>query len=335
MASREATPADIPADSRRSFRLSRGDVLLPALVVLLLVVFSVASDKFLTADNLTNISRQSVYLLLVALGQMLILICGQLDLSVGATVSLASIVTAKALVTSGVTSPVSAVAIGVAAGLVTGAIVGLFNGLFVAVLRAPAFMVTLGTTSVATAIGLMITKGVPVSGLPDAFTDTLGSGRLLGVPVPILVAVVVVAGLAVFLRWTVSGRSMYAVGGNATAARFAGIMTGRVTMLGFVLCSLLAALSGVMLAARVGSGEVSLGGTYVLLSIAAAVLGGTSLFGGEGRVLYVVLGVLFIGILNNGMNLLQIPSYTQELALGLVLIFAVLGEAAHEKRYRS
>ncbi|MGY1813329.1 ABC transporter permease [Blastococcus sp. SYSU D00820] len=307
-------------------------LLLPGLLLLLLVAFAVSTDKFLTIPNLTNLSRQSVYLLLVALGQMVVLLCGQLDLSVGATVALSSVITAMTLKSLADASPLTSIVVAVAAGLATGVAVGLFNGVVVAVLRAPAFMVTLGTTSIAGACALLLTNGVPVSGLAEAFTGSLGTGRLFGIPVPILVAALVALLLYVFLSWTVAGRSMYAVGGNAAAARAAGIRTSGTTLAAFVLCSVLSALAGVLLAARVGSGEASLGTTYVLLSIAAAVLGGTSLFGGEGRVGYVVLGVLFIAVLNNGMNLLRIPSYLQELALGVVLIAAVLGETAREVR---
>jgi ribose/xylose/arabinose/galactoside ABC-type transport system permease subunit len=291
--------------------------LLPVLLAAMVVVFAVAEPRFLAAENLTNVARQSVYLLLVTLGQMIVLLCAQLDLSVGSTIALTSVVTAMILASG------ASFVVAVLAGLGVGVVVGLANGLAVAFLRVPSFMVTLGTTSLAAGAALLLSNGAPVTGVPLEFSDVLGTGSLVGVPAPLLIAVV--AALVVYgvLYWTNFGRNIFAVGGNELAATVAGIRVRVVLVAAFVFCSVLTALAGVLLTARVASGEATLGSSFVLLSIAAAVLGGTSLFGGEGRLGLVILGVLFIGILNNGMNLLQISSYIQQLVLGAVLISAV------------
>ncbi|WP_396642381.1 ABC transporter permease [Microbacterium sp.] len=280
------------------------------------------SSQFLEPANLLNIARQSVFLLLVALGQMVVLLAAQLDLSVGATIATTSVVTAT--VTSKLTSDGgSTVLIGLATGLAVGIVVGLFNGFFVAVVGVPSFMVTLGTTSILTGLALILSNGAPVSGVPPIFTATLATGSLFGIPVPLLIGAVVAVLVFIVLDRTAFGRNVYAVGGNSSAASVAGISVTATTIGAFVVCSVLASLAGVLLTARVASGEASLGSSFVMLSIAAAVLGGTSLFGGEGKLGLVILGVLFLGVLSNGMNLLHVSSYVQELVIGAVLVAAV------------
>ncbi|HEY0359643.1 MAG TPA: ABC transporter permease [Mycobacteriales bacterium] len=296
--------------------------LLPFLLVAMVVVFAAMEPRFLSSENLTNVGRQSVYLLLVTLGQMIVLLCAQLDLSVGSTIALTSVVTA--LVLSSATEPTAGtMVLAVLAGLGVGVVVGLVNGLVVAFWRVPSFMVTLGTTSLAAGAALLLSNGAPVTGVPLGFSDFLGTGSLLGLPVPLIIALLAALVIYGVLYWTSFGRNIFAVGGNELAATVAGIRVKAVLVAAFVLCSVLTALAGVLLTARVASGEATLGGSFVLLSIAAAVLGGTSLFGGEGRLGLVILGVVFIGVLNNGMNLLQISSYVQQLVLGAVLISAV------------
>ncbi|GAA1150579.1 ABC transporter permease [Nesterenkonia lutea] len=307
-------------------RLRPTHIALPLMLLALVIVFSVLSNDFLTSANLISVARQSVYLLLVTFAQMIVLLNAQLDLSVGAVIGLSSVVTALTLQEFGDLG-VWTIPVALLVGTVAGILCGFFNSIAIAVLGAPAFMVTLGSMSVFTAAGLLLTNGTPASGLPVSFTSFLGTGRVVGIPVPILFALVVAVLLYVFLAWTVTGRNMYAVGGNAEAARTAGINVTWSVMLAFLISGGLAGLCGVLLAARVGSGEASLGSSYLLMTIAAAVLGGAALFGGDAAVRHAVLGVLFISILNNGMNLIRVPSYMQELVLGLVLIGAVVGNA--------
>jgi ribose/xylose/arabinose/galactoside ABC-type transport system permease subunit len=253
---------------------------------------------------------------------MVLLLCAQLDLSVGATVALTSVVTAMVMSEASGPTPV-VILLGVLAGIGVGVLMGLLNAFLVAQLKVPSFMATLGSTSIATGAALMLSKGAPVIGLPLPFLDVFGTGSWLGVPVPVAFAVFFTLVLYGVLYWTSFGRSLFAVGGNQHAAAVAGIRVKAVLVSAFVLCSVLTAIAGVLLTARVASGEATLGSSYVLLSIAAAVLGGTSLFGGEGRLGMVVLGVLFIGILSNGMNLVQVSGYVQQLVIGAVLVLAV------------
>jgi ribose/xylose/arabinose/galactoside ABC-type transport system permease subunit len=294
---------------------------LPLVLIAMFVLFSLASPEFLTAQNITNIARQSVYLLIITIGQMITLLCGQLDLSVGATVGLTSVIAASVLAAGD--GSLGSLLLGVVAGLLVGIVIGVVNGLVVTTFKVPAFMVTLGTGSIGVGVALMISRGVPVSGVPVSASEFLGTGRIMGVPTPVIIAVVLTIVAYVLLTRTPMGRSFYIIGANAEAARIAGIRVKVVLVVAFVLCGALTSLAAVLLTARVASGEATLGSSYVLLSIAAAVLGGTSLFGGEGHLGLVILGVLFIGVLSNGMNLVSVSSYLQEIVLGVVLIAAI------------
>lgn len=313
-----------PATTRRGLQFILTTGLLPALLILMCVGFAIVEPRFVDGSNLLNVARQSVFLLLIAMGQMIVLINAQLDLSVGATVALTSVVVAS--VTAASSGGPESVLLGLGAGLLLGIAIGLVNGCIVAFWKVPSFMATLGSTSVLTGLALIISKGAPIIGLPMIFSDALATSSVLGIPVPVLLGVVIAIAMGIFMSRTVAGRNMYAVGGNQTAALVAGINVKKTVILAFVLCSVLASLAGVLLTARVGSGEASLGASFVMLSIAAAVLGGTSLFGGEGVLWRVVLGVLFLGVLSNGMNLLHVSSYIQELVIGMVLIAAVAAE---------
>ncbi|CBS89823.1 ABC transporter permease [Azospirillum lipoferum] len=307
---------------------------LPFFLAAALIVFTLASDRFLTADNLVNVMRQSVYLVLVSLGQMTVLITGGFDLAVGATVALTSVVSALAMAALGTMfpdSPALAIALGALAGFAVAALVGLANGAGVALFGVSPFIMTLGVSSVAAGGSLFLTGGIPVSGLPVEFAELFGFGRWLGIPVPVLVAAVAVAVAWVVMTRTRIGAHLYAVGGNMKAARLSAIDTGRTLIVAYVLCALIAALTGLLLTARVESGEANLGGTLALESIAACVIAGVSLRGGIGRVETVVLGAVFIVLVQNGMNLAQVGSYLQMVLLGGLLILAVIFD---QIRYR-
>jgi ribose transport system permease protein len=302
---------------------------LPFLLVAAVLVFSMLSDQFLTAQNLTNLIRQSVYLILVSMGQMLALATGGFDLSVGTIVALTSVVSASVMSTMGADggSAAWAVLLGCGAGLAAGSAVGLVNGLGIALGNVSPFIMTLGVQSIGLGIALALTGGVPVSGIPGAFGDLFGFGTLLGIPIPVVVTAVIVVAMYVLMTRTATGTHLLAVGGNAKAAALSGISTRRTLLLAYVLCSLLAAVSGLLLTARVNSGEANLGGTIALESIAACVIAGVSLRGGIARVESVVLGAIFIGLVQNGMNLTNVGSYMQMVVLGLLLILAVVADS--------
>ncbi len=304
----------------------RQAAVLPVLFIIAVGIFSAQAPGFLSADNLVNVSRQSVYLLIVALAQLVVLIGGGLDLSVGTVVALSSVVgaTVMTLVSAAVPdSPWLAIAAGCAAGMAVGMLVGAVNGLGTALLRIPSFMMTLGMSSVVFGLTLLVSGGVPIQGLPAEFAPAFGFGRVAGLPVPSLIAVAVVLAIYVLLEWTRFGRHLYATGGNARAAELSGVRTSRVTVISFAIAGALSALSGLLLTARLDTGESNIGASLPLESIAACVIAGVSLAGGAGRTVAVVLGTLLIVLVQNGMNLMQVGAYAQTIAIGAILILAM------------
>ena len=323
---------DRTAGSAVALRLERAFVrlgILPFLLLAALVIFTLMSENFLTLRNLTNVLRQSVYLTIVSIGQMLALLTGGFDLSVGTILALASVTGAMAMAAVYAAMPDAvwlSVAIGCFAGVAAGVSVGVMNGVGVAFFNVSPFMMSLGMASVGFGIALYLTGGVPVYGMPIQFGDTFGFGNLLGVPTPVLVAVLLILALHVFLYRTPYGRHFYAVGGNLKAASLSGINTRGILFLTYVLCAFFAAVAGMLLTARLDTGEANIGASMPLESIAACVIAGVSLRGGVGRLENVVLGALFIGLVQNGMNLARIESYLQTVVLGALLILAVIAD---------
>jgi len=224
------------------------------------------------------------------------------------------------------------ITLGCLAGLAAAMLMGVINGAGVAIFGVSPFIMTLGMQSVGFGIALFLTAGVPVSNLPDALGDTFGFGVLLGVPVPILMMLSILAVMFVLLNYSAWGRHLYAVGSNPKAALLSGIEVKPILISAYVLCALIAGISGLLLTARTASGDANLGGSMALESIAACVIGGVSLRGGIGRLENVVLGAIFIGLVQNGMNLAQIGSYLQIVVLGMLLIVAVVFDRIRQKR---
>lgn len=303
--------------------------ILPVLLVAALVIFTMLSDNFLTGRNLMNVLRQSVYLTIVSLGQMLALLTGGFDLSVGTILALTSVVGALAMASAYAAMPEAvwlAIAIGCIAGIAAGTLIGAINGVGVALFNVSPFMMSLGMASVGFGAALYLTGGVPVYGMPQVFGDTFGFGSVFGVPVPVYVAAAIVVALYLFLNRTPYGRYFYAVGGNIKAASLSGINTRLTLFWTYLLCGMMAAISGMLLTARLDTGEANIGASMPLESIAACVIAGVSLRGGVGRLENVVLGALFIGLVQNGMNLARIESYLQTVVLGSLLILAVIAD---------
>ncbi|MBU3260364.1 ABC transporter permease [Roseovarius sp. PS-C2] len=307
---------------------------LPFFLLGALVIFTLLSSKFLTGQNLINVARQSVYLVLVSMGQMLALVTGGFDLSVGTAIALTSVVSAMGMVWLAGIFPDAiwlAILLGAFLGFGAALMVGLVNGIGVAYFEVSPFIMTLGVSSVGAGFALFLTGGVPVSGLPFQFADTFGFGRLWGIPVPVIIAVICIVIMWVLMARTRLGTQIYAVGGNIKAAHLSAINTKRTLLLAYMICALIASLTGLLLTARVESGEANLGGSIALESIAACVIAGVSLRGGIGRVENVVLGAFFIVLVQNGMNLAQVSSYMQMVLLGALLILAVIFD---QIRYR-
>lgn len=308
--------------------------MLPVLLVLAILIFAITADQFLTPQNLINMLRQSVYLILVSLGQMLALVTGGLDLSVGTTLAITSVVGASVMATLYAAHPDAAwtaVCVGSACGLLAGTSVGLVNGIGIAFVGVSPFIMTLGVQSVGFGIALYLTGGVPVSGLPAEFGEVLGFGRLFGIPTPVLAVVICVVLFFVLMNRTAMGNYFLAVGGNPKAAALSGVNVRRTLLWAYILCALVTSVSGVLLSARLESGESNIGGTVALESIAASIIAGVSLRGGIGRVENVVLGAIFIVLVQNGMNVAGVGSYLQMVVLGLLLIVAVVSDQVRHR----
>lgn len=319
------TPAEPRAGA--SLRVRWAACLLPALLVLLLAALAAAEPRFLSPLNLLNLSRNVSYLTIVSLGQMLVMILGGMDLSVGVVVALSSITTALVMNRALAWWPnqeLTAITFGCAAALAVSALIGLVNGLCVAKGRASAFIVTLGAFSVVGGISYYVTAGIPIYGLPSAFTNGLGRGTVAGLPVSVYVALALCIVLLIIQQRTRFGRHLYAIGGNPAAARLSGIAIDPSIVLAYTLCSMLAGIAGVLITARIGAGQANLGSEYMLQSIAVAVVAGVSLRGGVGRVELLLVSSIFLTVFANAMNLIRIDSKLQTIVFGVVLLVAVL-----------
>jgi ribose transport system permease protein len=288
---------------------------LPVIVVGLTVLFAANSEVFLSLPNFRNIGVSAAALAAVSFGQTFAILTAGLDLSVGSIVALVSIVGAIVMRDYGI-------AAGLIASLATGAGVGLVNGIVITRFKVFPFITTLAMMSIVSGLALSLSGGVAVTGVPGSFAD-LAYELVLGIPVPVIIALMVLLIAFLVLQYTRLGRRIYAVGGNEEAARLSGIQIGAVKVAAYVFSGICAAVGSIILTARVASGQPSLGTTLPLESVAAVVLGGISLFGGRGSVVGVAFGVLFISILSNGLNLLNVPSYTQMMVIGGALILTV------------
>ena len=294
-----------------------GSGVLVALIVLV-VALSLATDNFLSTYNMSVVMRQAAFVGLVALGQTLVLLVGGIDLSVGAAAGLASIVGAIALTQWGI-HPYLIIPFTMAFGFGLGAI----NGIFVAGLRLNPFIVTLATWEIFAGITLVITKGYPIRPLGEQF-GIFGKGEIFGVPVPVLLFFATAIFLVWMLRQTRFGRNIFAVGGNRDAAILAGIRARWVEFVAFGMAGMLAALAGILFASRMDAGQPSVGEGWLMGAITAAILGGTSLRGGQGSIVGTVLGALLLAVLANGTVLMNVSGFWQRVIVGCVVLVAVL-----------
>ena len=279
------------------------------------VVMSILSDRFFTASNITNILSQSAVVGIAAVGGTLVIITGGIDLSVGSIIGLAGLLSAV-FVQNGLPGPLAIIA-----ALIIGASIGAFNGFSITVLRLVPFILTLATLGMARGLTLQISQGTSVYGLPADFTF-LGS-TIGGVPIPVVLTILTFAIGHLVLTRTTLGHQIFAVGGNREAARLAGIRVSAVTFWVYVIAGFCAGLAALVLVGRLGSATPG-GGTGIELQvIAAIVIGGTSLFGGKGSMIGTLVGVLLIGVINNGLNLIGMDTYIQSIVKGLIILVAV------------
>jgi ribose transport system permease protein len=288
-----------------------------AALLLAVVVISLTTDRFMMGRNLSNVSLQVSSVAIAAIGATLVILTGGIDLSPGATVALTSCT--LAILAKNHDIPVT---IAIPMTLLLGALLGFVNGFFSTYGRIPSFVVTLATMSVYRGLAFLITKGSPIFSVsPDL--DPVFYGEFLGLPLPLYYVVTLYLITLVFLRFTVPGRMIYAVGGNESAARLSGIQVNRTRLLAFVLAGLTAAIAGVMTAARLNSGSPNYGVGTELQAIAAAVIGGASLTGGHGNIVSTLFGALTVAVVQNGLNLNAVPSSWQEITIGSIIVLAV------------
>lgn len=272
--------------------------------------------RFLSPSNIESLARQLVPLAIAAVGQAFVVIGGGLDLSVAAVMSLAGVVGI-------VIMPEWGVAIGIAAMIFTGLVAGLLNGFLIGYLRTTPLIVTLGMLSIAQAMALIISNGVPIYDVPEEFVDLIGFGSVLSIPASFLIACGVLLLGGVILKSTILGRYIYAIGSSRSAAEKSGIDVRRFTAVTYVISGISAGLIAVVMTSWVGAAQPTAAPTLTLESIAAVVLGGVALTGGSGSIFNVILGVVILGTLSNALNMIGVSSYFQMLAVGVVIILAV------------
>nr|WP_147195115.1 MULTISPECIES: ribose ABC transporter permease [Rummeliibacillus] len=288
-------------------------------LLLIIIIISFMSPSFLTATNIFNVLRQVSISALIAFGMTFVILTGGIDLSVGSTLALTGAISAGLL--AGGMNPLLAMLIG----LLLGALLGAINGVIIAKGKVAPFIATLATMTIFRGLTLVYTDGKPVSGLGDSQAFQLfGKGYLFGIPVPVVTMIVAFIVLYFILKQTTFGRRVYAIGGNEEASRLSGINVDRITIAVYALTGMLAALSALILTSRLNSAQPTAGQSYELDAIAAVVLGGTSLTGGRGWIFGTLVGALIIGVLNNGLNLIGVSSFFQQVVKGIVILIAVL-----------
>ena len=301
-------------------RILKNSYILPLLALLMIfLVLSFLSEHFLDFKNLNAVLRQSSIYALLAFGMTIVILTGGIDLSVGAVSALIGTLFAGMVASSMPPGMAAVIALGLAA------IIGLCNGLIVTQLQLPSIVVTLAMMLIARGIALVYTGGYPISGLPDSF-------RMIGTKgFPFLIAITTFMLLWYFLTQTRAGKYLYAIGDNETAVLYSGININKYKRLAYILCSLCAGIGGIVLASRTGSGQPNSANGFELTAIAAVVLGGTLITGGKGSLLGTLIGALTLGFINNGLNLLGINPFAQQIVKGVIILLAISASALRTK----
>jgi ribose transport system permease protein len=298
-------------------------------LLLLIVIFSLLSDRFLTYRNWLNIIEQSSIMAIVAIGATFVIITAGIDLSVGSLVALSGILSAGVVVNNGLPWWV-----GLLVGMLAGGVVGLFNGLSVTRLGLSAFITTLATMAMARGLTLAYSNGQTIFGLPDAY-NFLGGGNIVGIPIPVILTIIAFIIGHLVLSKTVFGHQVYAIGGNREAAHLAGIRVKRVELIVYIVAGLLSGFGGLLLTGRLTAALPTSATGLELNVIAAVVIGGASLFGGRGTMIGTFFGVLTIGVLSNGLDLLNVSPFWVQFTQGGVIFLAVLIDALGQRRRRA
>ncbi len=295
-------------------------------LIALFVILSIASPYFLTATNLSSVVRQTAVINIMALGMTLVIVSGGIDLSVGSILAFAGVMGTLTMVSNG------SVLLGIASGVFFGLLWGLANGIMITSLQIPPFIVTLGTLGIVRGLTLVVTNGLPVVGLPKEHSY-LGDGTVGPVPFVLVVLIVCAVIMHVVLHSTKLGRYTYAIGSNEEAAIYAGIPVARYKIAIYAIAGMLTGLAAMIETSRLMTGQPTAGVSYELQVIAAVVIGGGSLTGGEGTVIGTLIGAFIMGLLSNGSDLLGVNPYWQQAIIGSIIIMAVALDAARKRRF--
>lgn len=289
-------------------------------LIILMAVITIINSNFLTANNLLNLLLQVTSNALIAFGMTFVILTGGIDLSVGSILALSSALTAGLL---GSGMPVT---LAILISLILGCILGMMNGLLISYGKLAPFIVTLATMTIFRGATLVYTNGNPITkGLSDTFLfQFLGQGYIVGIPFPVIIMFIVFIVLYILLHKTAFGKSVYAIGGNEKAAYISGVKLNKVKIIIYSISGMMASISGLIITSRLSSAQPTAGASYEMDAIAAVVLGGTSLSGGKGRILGTLIGALIIGVLNNGLNIIGISAFWQQVVKGVVILIAVL-----------
>lgn len=308
------------------FKDNIGIIIALVAMFIFLTVFPTTRSTFLTPKNMFNILRQNASNLFLATGMTMVIILGGIDLSVGSVIALSGVVAAGCVVNFGLPE-----AVGFIAAIAVGAAVGLFNGFIICKTDIPPFIVTLASMNITKGIALVLTGGAPIRCMTDAFKFP-GAGYVGPVPTPVILMFIIFILAALMINKTQLGRHIYAVGGNVQAAKFSGINVQKVKFIVYAYTGVMAGIAGVVIASRLYSGQPTAGDGAEMDAIASVVVGGTSMSGGSGRIGGTLIGVLIIGVLNNGLNLMGVDSNFQYIVKGLVILLAVYVDFLRNKK---
>jgi ribose transport system permease protein len=286
-------------------------------LLVLSTIVTFITPRFLTVTNILNVLTQVSVNAIIAVGMSFVILTGGIDLSVGSTLAISGAIAAAIFKSNG------NIVLAVLAALAIGAVIGTFNGVVISMRRIQPFIVTLATMTIFRGVTYVYTNGTPISGLGPGFTF-LGNQRIAGIPLPVLLIALVFLIAWYIITQTRFGRFVYALGGNEDCTRLSGINTDRIKTFVYIICGSTAALSGVIVTSRIGSASPNAGVGYELDAIAAVVLGGTSTAGGEGSITGTIIGAMIIGVLNNGLNLMNVSPFYQSIIRGAVILLAVL-----------
>lgn len=295
-------------------------------LILLMVLFSFQSQYFFTADNLINILLQVSIITILAIGMTFVLMIGEIDLSVASTLALSGVLTGM-MVSKG-TNSILAIALAILASTI---LAGVFNGFFSSYMKIPSFIVTVASMQIIRGIGFALTDAKPVA-ITDNFIISIGNTKVFGlVPLPIIIMLVIAIFAHVVLSKTKFGRQLKMIGGNKEAAEYSGIKINKLQIYVFMISAFMAAISGILMTSRLFSAQPNVAQSYELDAIASAVLGGTSLTGGQGTIAGTIIGALIIGVVNNGMNLIGMQYFYQQIVKGSIIVIAVLIDVRNKR----